>query len=60
MDMWMKVGSALLLGAMIVMLSPRAMQMMKESKAAEAGDWPSFILPLLAVGCFVALLMAMV
>ena len=60
MDMWMKVGSALLLGAMIFIIAPRAMHMLKESKQAEAGDWSSFILPLLAVGGFVALLMALV
>jgi len=60
MDMWMKVGSALLLGTILFMRAPRAMQMLRESPDAEAGDWRSFILPILAVGGFVALLMWLV
>ena len=57
---WMKIGSAILLGAMIVFLWPRAKQMLKETRKAEAGEWQSVILPILAVLGFVALLVMMV
>ena len=52
--------SALLLVAMIVMLLPRARQMLNHSPPAESGDWRSFVLPLVAVCLFVALLMKLV
>jgi len=57
---WMKIGSAILLGAMIVYLWPRAKQMMKESRKAEAGEWQSVLLPILAVAGFVVLLVMLV
>ena len=57
---WMQIGSAMLLGAMIVFLWPRAKQMLKETRKAEAGEWQSAILPILAVMGFVALLVMMV
>ena len=57
---WMQIGSAILLGAMIVFLWPRAKQMLKETRKAEAGEWQSAILPILAVMGFVALLVMIV
>ena len=57
---WMKIGSAILLGMMIVFLWPRAKQMLKETRKAEAGEWQSAILPILAVMVFVVLLVMMV
>ncbi len=57
---WMKIGSAILLGAMIMFLWPRAKQMMKESRKAEPGEWQSVLLPILAVVGFVVLLVMMV
>jgi len=60
MELWMKIGSALLLGGMLIMLLPQAKRMLKESPEAQPGDWRNFILPLLAVAGFVALLMALV
>ena len=57
---WMQIGSAILLGAMIVFLWPRAKQMLKETRKAEAGEWQSAILPILAVIGFVALLVMIV
>ena len=57
---WMQIGSAILLGTMIVFLWPRAKQMLKETRKAEAGEWKSAILPILAVMGFVALLVMMV
>ena len=57
---WMKIGSAILLGMMIIFLWPRAKQMLKETRKAEAGEWQSAILPILAVMGFVVLLVMMV
>ena len=52
--------TALLLVAMIVLLVPRARQMLNDSPPAEAGDWQGFLLPLVAVALFIALLMKLV
>jgi hypothetical protein len=57
---WMKIGSALLILAMIIFLFPRAKQMLKNSPEAEPGDWQGAILPILAVVGFVLLLIVMV
>lgn len=53
---WMKWGSALLIGAMIVLLFPRAKQMMAQSREATSADWKGLLVPLLAVIGFVVLL----
>jgi len=57
---WMKIGSALLILAMIIFLFPRAKLMLKNSPEAEPGDWQGAILPILAVVGFVLLLIVMV
>jgi len=57
METWMKVGQALLLGALFVLLLPRALRMAKESPAAKPGDWTGALLPLAGVVAFVLLLM---
>lgn len=57
---WMKIGSAVLLVAMIIYLWPSAKHMMNNSPKAEAGDWQSVVLPLLGVIGFVALLIYLV
>ena len=57
---WMKIGSAVLLVAMILFLWPRAKQMMKETRKAEPGEWQSVLLPILAVAGFVILLVMLV
>ncbi len=57
---WMKIGSAILIGAMIVFLFPRAKAMLKHSPEAKPGDWQGAILPILAVVGFVILLVMMV
>jgi len=56
MDMWMKIGSALLLGTMLVILWPRAKVMLKESPKGSAEDWKGALIPLLLVALFVILL----
>ncbi|MBF0218443.1 MAG: hypothetical protein HQL49_02780 [Gammaproteobacteria bacterium] len=57
MDIWMKVGSALLLGAMIIYLWPRAKIMMQESPKGSSDDWKTASIALLGVIGFVILLM---
>ncbi|VAX12987.1 hypothetical protein MNBD_GAMMA24-97 [hydrothermal vent metagenome] len=53
---WMKIGSALLLGAMIIFLFPRAKMMLKHSPKAVTGDWQAVLLPLAAIIGFIILL----
>lgn len=55
-DMWLKIGSALLLGAMLVMIWPRARIMMQEGRKGSAAEWKSVLIPLLLVVGFVILL----
>ncbi|MBT3060358.1 MAG: hypothetical protein G8D61_09605 [gamma proteobacterium symbiont of Ctena orbiculata] len=57
---WTKIIWALLLGAMILFLWPRAKQMLKHSPKAEKGDWQAVLLPLAFVVGFVVLLIMMV
>lgn len=57
---WLKIGSALLLVAMMVFIWPAAKHMLHNSPAAEKGDWRSAILPIIAVIGFVLLLMSLV
>ncbi len=56
MDMWMKIASAMLLGAMLLILWPRAKMMLKESPKGSADDWKGALIPLLLVAGFIILL----
>jgi len=56
MDLWLKIGTALLLGMMLVVIWPRAKVMIKESPKGSADDWRSALIPLLLVAAFVILL----
>ena len=60
MDLWMKIGSAVLLVAMLVVLIPRARQMLKESPKGSPAQWVSFLIPIGLVVLFVLLLMKLV
>lgn len=57
---WTKIIWALLLGAMILFLWPRAKDMLKNSPKAEKGDWQAVVLPMAFVIGFVILLIMMV
>ncbi|MCU7931392.1 MAG: hypothetical protein KZQ90_11375 [Candidatus Thiodiazotropha sp. (ex Codakia rugifera)] len=57
---WSKIIWAVLLGAMILFLWPRAKHMLKNSPRAEQGDWQSVLLPIAFVVGFVILLIMMV
>ncbi len=56
MEMWMKIGSALLLGMMLIVIWPRAKTMIKESPKGTAQEWKSALIPLLLVAGFIILL----
>jgi hypothetical protein len=57
---WMKIGSALLLIAMIAVVFPRVRDAVKHGEKGSSSDWMTAILPLLAVALFIGLLIAMV
>ena len=57
---WMKIGTALLLVMFIAAIFPHAKRMLKESPEGSSNEWMSAIIPLLLVGGFIALLVAMV
>ena len=57
---WMQIGSALLIGMMLVFLFPRAKHMLKESPKGSSEDWRAFLIPIALVAGFVALLIMMV
>ncbi len=60
MDLWMKIGSAVLLVAMLAILIPRARQMMTQSPKGSTAQWISFLIPIGVVVLFVLLLMQLV
>jgi hypothetical protein len=59
-DLWLKIGSAVLLVTMLAILIPRAKQMMTESPKGSTSQWLSFLIPVCVVVLFVLLLMQLV
>ena len=57
---WVKIGSALFLGAMLVYLFPRAKHVVENTPKGSASDWMGFVVPIAAVVLFVILLIALV
>ena len=57
---WTKIGTALLLGAMLIFIFPRMREAVKNSPKGTSQDWMGFIIPLVAVIGFVILLIVMV
>lgn len=57
---WIQIGSALMLGAMLFMIFPRAKAAIKQSPKGTSGDWMGFIVPMTAVVIFIFLLIALV
>ncbi len=60
MDLWMKIGMAVLLGAVLLFLLPRIKPMMAASRKGSREEWLGVALILLAVAGFVAFLMSIV
>ena len=58
MDLWMKIGMAVLLGAVLLFLIPRIKPMMAASRQGSREEWLGVALILLAVGGLVAFLMS--
>lgn len=56
MDLWMKIGSALLLVMMIAFIFPRARHMLKNSPKGSSSDWQGFVFLIGGVVLFVLLL----
>ncbi|HEY5701340.1 MAG TPA: hypothetical protein VIT83_04565 [Gammaproteobacteria bacterium] len=56
MDLWMKIGSAILLATMLIILFPQARRMIKESPKGSASDWMSALIPIGLVAAFVVFL----
>jgi hypothetical protein len=60
MELWMKIGSAILLVIMLIVIFPRARQMIAESPKGSGKEWLSALIPLALVAAFVVLLVMMV
>ena len=57
---WMQIGGALLIGAMLVFLIPRLPAILRATPKASGGQWLAAVIPIVAVGAFVFLLMKLV
>jgi len=57
---WLKIGSALFLGAMLVYLFPRMRQAVKHAPKGSNKDWLNFAMIIAVVALFVLLLISMV
>jgi hypothetical protein len=60
MELWMQIGSAILLVIMLIVIFPRARQMIAESPKGSPKEWLSALIPLGLVAAFVVLLVMMV
>jgi hypothetical protein len=57
---WLKIGSALFMGAMVIYLFPRAKHAIENSPKGSMKDWMGYVLPMAAVVLFIILLIALV
>lgn len=57
---WFKISAAILLVAMFFMILPTAKRMVKESPKGSSSDWMGFIIPIVAIVLFIALLISLV
>lgn len=57
---WMEIGTALLLGAMLVFLVPRLPAILRATPKASGKQWLTALVPLALIGAFVFLLMKLV
>ena len=57
---WEKIGTAILLVAMLVFIYPRMRHAMKNSPKGSSEDWKGFLLPIIMVVLFVIFLIMMV
>lgn len=57
---WLKIGSALLLIAMLIFIFPRAKAAIENSPKGNLKDWMGYVVPMAFVVLFVLLLISMV
>jgi hypothetical protein len=57
---WVKIGSAVLLGAMLIFIFPRMRHAMKHAPKGSNKDWLNYIMILVVVSLFVLFLIKMV
>ena len=57
---WVKIGSALLMLAMIIWLFPRAKDAVKNSPKGSSQDWLAFMIPIGAVVLFIIVLISLI
>lgn len=57
---WMKIISALALVMFIVILFPRARDMVKNSPKGTSSDWMSFVIPMIGIVLLIMLLIKLV
>ncbi|HID45088.1 MAG TPA: hypothetical protein EYP34_04980 [Chromatiaceae bacterium] len=60
MNIWLQIGSAVVVVLMLVFLYPAAKHWLQNGPKAEKGDWQAAAIPLLLVVGFVILLIMMV
>ena len=60
MSLWLKIGSAILILAMVAIMWPQARAMMQNSPKGNSDDWRTFIYLILGIGLFVYLLTKLV
>ena len=56
----MQIASALALGMFLIILFPKALEMMKNSPKATSSDWKAFIVPMIGIALFIMLLIKLV
>jgi hypothetical protein len=57
---WTKIGTALLLGAMLIFLFPRMRHAIQHAPKGSTQDWLGYLMIIAIVGLFVMLLIMMV
>ena len=57
---WMQIASALALGMFLIILFPKALEMMKNSPKATSSDWRTFIVPIIVIVLFIMFLIKLV
>ena len=60
MDLWMKIGWAILVGLMLLAVFPQARQMVRDSPQGTARDWLSALIPIALALAFVVFLTVLV
>ncbi len=57
---WTQILSAIVLGALVIFLLPRAKHMIQNSPKAEKGDWQGVLIPIACVVLFIFFLISLV